>query len=326
MANTTLTDAYGRSEDDRKEMRAKIDRVNKEAFDNWDNPQWRREMAQQLTDTVYRGFDHENLLSMFADVENAPFDGRVFVKEVRGLRAFWVARGGYIEASNMHAEVMEIPRDTVGFHVYEMEDKLRTNFAETQSTLVDLSQRRMDAEINRRVFALFQAAVPSSATNYYTGSGLTLPALNTAMRTVREASNQFEVTLIGRFSMTDQIVDLLVASGSGSVAAGFTPETNESLLQRGVIGNYRGARIITLNNYTDDERVPFFPANELWVVARDASKFAFWGGLLSKEYVEEDNWYWHYLARRDFGGVVHRPERLYRIVDSSIQPYTKMTY
>lgn len=326
MTNTVLTDAYGRSEDDRKEMRARIDRVNKEAFDNWDDPQWRRSMAQQLTDTVYRGFDHENLLSMFADVENAPFDGRVFVKEVRGLRAFWVARGGYIEASSMHAEVMEIPRDTIGFHVYEMEDKLRTNFAETQSTLVDLAQKRMDAQINQRVFALFQAAVPSSAANYHAGAGLSLTALNTAMRTVRENSNQFEVTIIGRFSMVDQIVELLVASGSGSVAAGFTPQTNEELLNRGVLGTYRGAQIITLNNYTDDERVPFFPANEMWVVARDASKFAFWGGLLSKEYVEEDNWYWHYLARRDFGGVVHRPERLYRIVDTNIAPYTKMAY
>lgn len=326
MANTTLLDAYGRSEDDRKEMRAKKDALNKEAFDNWDNPVWRRSMAAALTETVYRGFDHENLLSIFADVENAPFDGRVFVKETRGLRAFWVARGGYIEASDMHSEVMEIPRDTVGFHVYEMEDKLRNNFAETQATLVSLAGKRMDAEVNRRVLALFQAAVPSSAANYATASGLSLSTLNTAIRTVRDQSDQFEVTIIGRITMTDQIVERLVASGSGGVAAGFVPESNEAMLQRGILGTYRGARILTLNNYTDDTRVPFFPANELWVVARDASKFAFWGGLLSKEYVEEDNWYWHYLARRDFGGSVYHPERLFRIVDSSIAALTAMQY
>lgn len=324
MANTHLIDSYGRSEEDRKEMRAKIDRLNKEAFDNWDNPQWRREMAAQLTETIYRGFEHENLLSLFASVENAPFDGRVFIKEVRGLRAFWVARGGYIEASDMHAEVMELPRDTIGFHVYEMEDKLRTNFAETQSTLVSLAGQRMDAEVNRRVLALFQAAVPSSSAFYSSGSGLSLATLNTALREVRDQSDEFELAIVGRITMTDQIVDELM--GTGSNGSGFIPETNESLLARGVLGTYRGARIITLRNYSDDTRTPFFPANELWVVGRDASKFAFWGGLLSKEYVEDDNWYWHYLARRDFGGVVHRPERLRRIVDTSIPAYSTTAY
>lgn len=320
MANTTMVDSYGRNEEDRKVLRAKIDRVNKEASDQWDNPVWRRSMAQELTETIYRGFEHENLLGLLADVENAPFDGRVFVKEVRGLRAFWVARGGYIEASDMHAEVMEIPRDTIGFHVYEFEDKLRTNFAETQSTLVDLATQRLDAEVNLRVLKLFQAAVPSTSPYYVTGAGLSLTALNTAMREVRDESREFEISIVGRVTMTDQIIEKLTANGTNT---GFIPESNEAMLQRGILGTYRGARIVTLRNYSDDERVPFFPANEMYVIARDASKFAFWGGLLSKEYVEDDNWYWHYLARRDFGGVVHRPSRVRRIVDTSIAASTK---
>jgi hypothetical protein len=42
--------------------------------------------------------------------------------------------------------------------------------------------------------------------------------------------------------------------------------------------------------------------------------------MMSKEWTEQDNWYWHYIARRDFGGVVHRPDRARRIVDTSITP------
>ena len=316
MSTSVMIDPYGRSEEERKALRAKIDLVNKDAFENWDDPAWRREMAQEMTTTIYEGFQHENLLSLMAEVENAPFDGRVFVKEVKGLRAFWVARGGYIEASSMKAQVMELPRDTIGFHVYEFEDKLRTSFAESQATLVDLGVQRLDAEVNLRVLSLFQAAVPSSSDYYISGAGLSLTSLNTAMREVRDESQGFEIAIIGRSTMTDQIMDeLLGGSNNGS---GFIPETNEQMVRRGVLGTYRGARIITLKNYKDDEDVAFFPANELYVVARDASKFAFWGGLLSKEYVEDDNWYWHYLARRDFGGVVHRPERLRRIVDTSL--------
>ena len=320
MSNGVLIDPYGRTETERSELRAKIELANKEAFDNWNDPTWRREMAVELTNEVYRGFDHENLLSLMTTVENAPFDGRVFVKEVRGLRAYWVARGGYIEASDLQAEVMEIPRDTVGFHVYEMEDKLMTNFAETAQNLVTLAGQRMDAQINLRVISLFQSAISSSSPYYISGSGLSLTALNNALTAVREESEEWDVTILGRATMTDQIINALTANGTNT---GFLPETNEALLSRGVLGVYRGAQIITLKNYADDARVPFFPANELYVIGKDASKFAFWGGLMAKEYIEEDNWYWHYLARRDFGGVVHRPERLRRIVDTSIPAYTK---
>ena len=314
MPNTYMT--LGQNDDDRKAAREAVERANKEAFENWDNPQWRRDMAAALTETIYKGYEHENLLSLMTSVENAPFDGRIFVKEVRGLRCHWVARGGYIEASSMRANVMELPRDTVGFHVYEFEDKLRTNFAETQATLVDLSVQRLDAEVNSRMLKLFQAAIPNTSPYYASGAGLSLAQINTALREVRDETREFEVTIIGRSTMTDQIVDDIM--GVGSNGAGFLPETNEQLLRRGVLGTYRGARIVTLRNFKDDEEKSFFPANELYVVARDASKFAFWGGLLSKEYVENDNWYWHYLARRDFGGVVHRPERMRRIVDTSI--------
>lgn len=313
--NSTMVDQYGRTDEERAELRAQVALVNKDAADNWDDPAWRREMAQQLTETIYMGFQHENLLSLIANTENAPFDGRVFVKEVRGLRAFWVARGGYIEASNLKAQVMELPRDTIGFHVFEFEDKLRTNFAETQTTLVDLGIQRLDAEVNLRVLRLFQAAVPNGSDYYISASGVSLDSLNTALREVRDESRSFELSIIGRSTMTDQIQDELL--GTSNNGSGFIPETNEQLVQRGVLGTYRGARIITLKNYKDDQDISFFPANEMYVVSNDASKFAFWGGLLSKEFVEQDNWYWHYLARRDFGGVVHRPERLRRIVDTS---------
>jgi hypothetical protein len=316
--STHMIDSRGRSTEERDALQRKVDALNAEAAKNWDSPTWRAEMAQQVSETILWGFQHENLLSLMTTVENAPFDGRVFIKETRGLKAFWTARGGYIEASTLRSDVMELPRDMIGFHVYEFEDKLRSNFAETQASLIDLGTQRMDAEVNLRALRLFQAAVPSSSPYYISGAGLSLAALNAAIREVADATfNQGEIAIIGRRTMIDQITDELTQSGS---YAGFLPQTNEDLLTRGVLGTYRGARIVALRNFKDDEDQPFFPANELFVVATDASKFAFWGGLLAKEYTEGDNWYWHYLARRDFGGVVYRPERIRRVVDTSLAP------
>lgn len=318
MATSSYVDNFGRSPEDRAALRAEIDAVNADAKENWNDPQWRQSMAQEMSETILEGFDHENLLQILAEVENAPFDGRVLVREVRGLKAHWVARGGYIEASTLRSKVMELPRDTIGFHVSEFEDKLITNFAETQATLIDLAGVRMDAEVNLRVLALFQAAIPSGHASYVGTTAITLAQLSTAISDVRDESKQNDVTVIGRSTMIEPIIDAIL--GGSLNGGGFLPQTNEELVRRGVLGTYRGANIVKLINHKDDNDVSFFPANELYVMSKDASKFAFWGGLMFKEFDELDAWYWHYIARRDFGGVVHRPERARRIVDTDMTP------
>jgi hypothetical protein len=307
---------FGKTDPELDALRQKVSQLNEEARLNFDNPQWRRERAQEMTETIYEGFQHENLLALMAQVENLPFDGRSFVKEVRGLKAFWIARGGHIEASTLHAEVMEIARDTIGFHITEFEEKLETNFAETATTLVDLAVQRMDAAVNQRALGLFQAAIPSSSPYYEHGTGVGLATLNSALASVRDASRTRQVTIVGRPTMTEQIMDELL--GSSYNGSGFLPATNEELVLRGVLGTYRGANIVSLTNYLDENEEPFFPGNELYVISTDASKFAFWGGMKTKEYMEEDNWYWHYLGKKEFGGVVHRPDRIRRIVDDSL--------
>ena len=317
-STTNYIDSFGRNADERSALREQIDLVNAEAKANWHNPQWRQEMAQEMSETILEGFEFENLLQIMSEVENAPFDGRVLIKEVRGLRAHWVARGGYIEASTLRSKVMELPRDTIGFHVSEFEDKLITNFAETQSTLIELGQQRLDAEVNLRVLSLFQAAIPLGHPSYVAAGGVSLASVNDAIRDVRDESKSRDVSIIGRSTMIEQIMDLLL--GASGIGEGFIPASNEDMVRRGLLGTYRGANMITLVNHKDVVDVSFFPANEMYVVARDASKFAFWGGLMFKEFSEQDAWYWHYIARRDFGGVVHRPERLRRIIDTNIAP------
>ena len=301
--------------EEKREKQAIKDAVNEEARANFRNEQWRGEWAQLLTETIYEGFQHENLLSTMATVETVPWDGRVTVSEVRGLRAYWIARGGYIEASTLHKETVEVQKDMIGFHVEFSEDKIRANFAETQSTLIDLGIQRLDAQINQRALAMFQAAIPSSSPYYSAMSGLSLTAINAAIRAVKDASRSQQLAIVGRYTMTEQILELLTDNSSNP---GFIPETNEAILRTGQLGRYRGIPLVSLVNFLDDDDEPFFPANELYIIGTDASKFGLWGELEHKEFIEQDNWYWHYLARREFGGLIHRPDRIRRLVDSTI--------
>jgi len=307
-ATKKMVDSFGRSQEENKARTEINERANEEARARWTDPQYRRDFAADLTESILLGFEYETLLDRWITTERVDFNGRSYVKETTGLKAFFMARGGYIEASEMTSEVSELPRDMIGVHVWEFEDKFLTNFAESAQTLRDLSIQRMDAEVNRRVLTVLQEAVTTGDPNYTSAAGISQSVLNDAIREVRDKTKTGVVSIIGRPTVVDQICDF----------TGFSNETLEEVRQKGVLGVYRGAQIITMKNYFDEDGEDFIPNNELWVIAPDVGKFAFYGGLQSKEFTELDNWYWHYLARRDSGLMIHHPERSHRFIDTSI--------
>ena len=310
MSFKQMLDNYGRTAEERASVQKLIDKINKEAKENWENPAWRRAMARVLTESILEGFQFETFYDQLIEVQRVGFDDRVILEEETGLEVFFIAKGGNIEASALVSEVMEIPRDTLGFHVYEFEDKLQDNFAKSMGELRNLAVRRMDWGVNKQIKALIEAAIPNSSPYYISGASLSQAALNEAIREVRDESVSGRVSLYGRSTMVDQIADF----------TGFADEALEEIRNRGRLGTYRGADVVQVRNWKDENGDSFIPANELYVTAFDAGLFATYGGLKSKEYVELDNWYWHYLGRQDFGGVLHRPERVRRFVDTSITP------
>jgi hypothetical protein len=300
-----------------EEMKAIKARVNEEAAAKFYDDKWRRDVAQEITDGIEQGFETNNIIDLFSETLNLELDGRFVIEELRGLQAFWHGRGGYIEESDLWKDAYEILPDTIGFHVTQSEDRLRTNFAETAETLVRLGTKRVIAEINNRVLAVYQAAIQSGDDSYIGAGSLSLANLNSALAGVRDASENSNPVIIGRSTMTEKIIDLLTV---GNTYQMFTPETNESILATGVRGVYRGAQVITLNNYTDADGNSTFPANEIFVLDRSAGKTAFFGGPQFKEYLEPNNWNWHYIARWDVASTLIYKDRVRRIVVGDVAP------
>lgn len=306
----TLVDNYGRTSEERAQAQELIAKINADAKENWEDPAWRRQMAKVLTQSILEGFTFDTWYDQIVDVERAGFDDRVFLEEETGLEVFYTAKGGHIEASSMVSEVMTLPRDTLGFHVYEFEDKMESNFAKSAATLRNLAVRRLDAGIHKELRLLVEGAIGSGSAYYVSGATVNQTALNQAIREVRDESESGVVTIYGRSPMVDQITDF----------TGYSDEALEEIRLRGRLGVYRGASVVQMKNYKDQNGVSFAPANEMFVIAQDSSKMALYGGLKSKDWVENGNWYWHYIGRQDFGGVVHRPERIRRFVDTAITP------
>src|SRR3954464_5077093 len=116
-----MVDSFGRSLEENQDRHDIIEAANKEARENWTDPQWRADFAADLTQSILLGFDYVTLVDQWIDTERTDFNGRSFIREATGLKAFYMARGGYIEASEMSAEISEIPRDMLGVHVWEFE-------------------------------------------------------------------------------------------------------------------------------------------------------------------------------------------------------------
>lgn len=307
-------DPWGRDQEALEAYETEKAALNEAARDRWDDLEFHREVAADVTSILDYQFTFENLFGTYLQVERVGEFDRVIVRERRGLKVFYTSRGGYIEESQLKVEDWELPRDTIGFHVSEHTDKLRANFAESIEDMVTLGSARLEAEINRRMFNLLQEAVPAASPYYVASTGLTKTQLDTAIREVRDAIKPngvgpVPVTIIGRASMVDQISDFNL---------GFDPEATEEVRAKGRLGVYRGANIVQVINYTDENALPYIPANELWVLGGTAGKFAMYGDLQTKSWEENTVDYRHYRCRKDIGGMVHHPEQVRRIVDSSV--------
>lgn len=320
MAARAGLDPWGRNRGDEIEKyeRAKA-ALNQEAKDNWDNETWHREQAAILSERWDYGFQFDNLFPTYFEVQQVGEFDTVEIVERRGLQVFWTARGGYIDETQLKTERFTIPRDTIGFHVSEFEDKLRANYAETLEQLAELANQRLDAEVNRRMFNLLQYAIPSSSPYYVNAtSGLTKTILDTA---VREVADQVKpnngtmppITIVGRATMIDKISDVVT-----DAAALFDPEATAEIRRMGRLGVYRGANVVRLQNYTDENDNSYIPENELWVFGGTVGKFAKYGGMITKSWTENTVDYRHIRSRMDCGGLVYAPQRARRIVDGTV--------
>lgn len=317
-ANRVAIDPWGRRNqravlEQHKDLTKKL---NEEARENWHSEAWHREVAAVIASSLDYGFTFDNIFSKWIDVRNVGEFDQVKLEERRGMKVFYTSRGGYIDESQIRNEVWELPRDTMGFHVSEHIDKLRANFATTISDLTTLGQARMEAEVNRRILTLAQTALPSTSPYYIATSGLTQAELDGAITATRDAIQPnglgpVPVTIVGRASMIDKISDFVPQ---------FAPVAVEEIRQRGFLGHYRGAQVVVLNNYTDEDGLAYIPGNELWVLGGTAGVFATYGGLIVKSWDENTVDYRHYRARKDVGGLIHHPEQVRRIVDSSETP------
>jgi hypothetical protein len=290
--------------------------LNQEAQDNWHNPAWHREQAAILEQRFDFGFEFDNLFPTYFETDTVGELDVVTFTERRGMKVFSTARGGYVDETELQTERWELPRDSMGFHVRASDWQLRANYAETLEELAALGSQRMDAEINRRIFTMLQASVPSNSPYYVNAaSGLTKQILDTALRGVLDAPRPNNVgrqalTIIGRSGPIDEVSNVITNFSNGVM----DPEATAIIREKGFVDVYKGANVIRVQNYTDENDQSYIPDNELWLFGGTVGKFVKYGGVRVNSWAENTVEYRHIQARLDIGGAIFYPRFARRIV------------
>lgn len=322
MANVTLAKTFASqvrapkadlSKEQLAEKAALMKALDEQAKAENYSPEFLRQVAADIQSVLDYGFENENVFSQYYSFETVDEFDRVTVEEVRGLTVFSTARGGYVEESTITTQEWEVPRDDMGYHVVENNDKLRANFSATIEKLVSLGGIRLEAEVNRRVFNTLQAAVPNTSPYYTSASGISQASVDNGLIGVRDAikpsfAGRAPVTIIGRAAVTNEIANY----------TGFSPWALEEIRQDGFIGRYKGANVVTLDNYVDENDLPYLPGNELWIFGGNVGKFVKFGSVRSDLILEPILGYTHAQSRLTVGNLVHHPEQSRRLVDSAL--------
>jgi len=293
-----------------QEYKAGLAALNEEAKENWGNGAWHREQAALVAEALDYGFKNENVFGGYFPTRNVGEFEKITIKERRGLKVFYTHRAGEIDESTMRTDVWELPRDTMGWHISEFEDDVRANYGETISDLIPMGKQREEAEVNRRIFQLVQESAPVGGASYEdSSSGLTKDVLNLALAEIGDVPPPSNVvlarplTIVGRAAAVNQILDF----------DGYAPEAQEEIRKTGRLGTYRGANIVKLTNWTDEDGASFVPDDEIFVFGGFAGLFASYGGSKVKTWTEDKVDFTHFRSRRDIGGGIWHPEALRRI-------------
>lgn len=316
MGTTIRSRRPGQDAADARAEQEERERIDQLVRDNWDDPTWRAGFHADLVETIWLGFQFENLLQYFTTVEYAGEFERISVEVVEGLEVFWVALGSQIDATTLQAKTWELLPQYVGYHISELEDHIRSGFSKYFDRLVPLATAQMDAAVNSRLLRTLRAAIGPSSDFYHSAAGFDLGFVDTALEEVEDEASGWpedigEVALVGRPTMIAGLINAIKEDTT------YLPETNEEIRRTGVLGEYRGAKIVKLRNWKDRNKVSYFPGNELLIASTAASKVGIWDNMVTKEWTEEGGFYWHHLSRRECGFAVPHPEFARRLVDSN---------
>jgi len=234
-------------------------------------PENRHQIAQIMSFTIER-LQEKTLdpFSPIADIKNIGYgDKAVFkFKDKDTIRSYKQAKG------STTARSYAAPEQTFTMDTYEISARPAIHMGDLRTGRINMSDLIKEANEHitrdkvREIQTCLQSALQTKSSPYY-AAGLTKANLDAEINHFRRLG---QVALMGDYAMTSKIANFAgwapwPAAATTNPQVGYWQEGINEYNRTGIIGQYNGCPIITMQNtYKNDEIVPVLDHNWLYVL------------------------------------------------------------
>lgn len=186
-----------------------------------------------------------------------------------------------------------------------------------QSMRTEMEAKLRDYYLGK-VFTLLSSVwtVGNTPDNYVAGgSTITNIVLEAAIDQVNATGGGVKAVIGSRAAMTP--ITKFAAFWSDGTNVGYVPERIETIMQTGMLGNYYGAKLISLDQEYDslDTYNKLIPEDIILVIGQKVGEFITYGPVMTKEWTDMKPTppYWNLELYQQFGLIVDNAQGIYVI-------------
>lgn len=258
------------------------------------------ELAFDLINLAWADAMAEDIVPTILEVKTVGLADTDYLDEdLRGMRAYWQGKGGQILSDILRYERSFMPREEIVAAIDMHADDIATNFWGSFDKLRAQANEKVRQAPVHRLVELIRAAVTGGA---YYGSfavaTLTSTQIDSVLDQVRARSGG--ATILGSDMATGYL---------SNVGLEYGDEVKNQILRTGRIGVYKGAPVVSVENFEDFAGNFVLPNNELWIVGRKAGRLTYYGDQAKVQQLQLPSFQRRWETAKDAGMLLFGPEK-----------------
>jgi hypothetical protein len=281
----------------------------------------REKLAQLLVEYVAPHHLSVDFVSLLLN-SRAMNVGDILVKKVRkGLKVHTLVPGSiHLKGEITTQERMNYALDGAIIGVQANQWELDSGQIGTVAEMRSEMEAKLRDYYLAKVFTLLSSiwTVGNTPDNFVEGgSTITSTVLEAAIDRINKVGGGVKAVIGSRAAMTPITKFGAFWADPGGTEYGYVPERIQEIMSTGMIGNYYGAKLISLDQEYDapDTYVPLIPEDIILVIGQKVGEFITYGGVNSKEWTDMRPTppYWNLELYQQFGLIVDNAWGIYVI-------------